>query len=133
MYYLTNGLNMPILGMIFAFFAVIASFGIGNMTQSNAVASALFSQFTIPTWITGVILLVITAVVILGGIKSIGKTKSFLIPIMITIYLFTALFILGLNFDKVPAAFGLIFNHAFSPFAAIGRFVGSPVAAAIRF
>ncbi len=133
MYYLSKGLNMPKLGMIFAFFAVIASFGIGNMTQSNAVASALFSQFQTPTWLTGSVLLIITAIVILGGIKSIGKTTSFLIPIMIAMYLTTALLILILNFDKVPGAFALIFNHAFSPFAATGGFVGAAVAAAIRF
>jgi len=133
MYYLANGLNMPKLGMIFAFFAVIASFGIGNMTQSNAVASALFSQFEIPTWMTGAVLLAVTAVVILGGIKSIGKTTTFLIPIMIVMYLATSFVILALNFDKVPDAFGLIFNHAFSPFAATGGFVGAAVAAAIRF
>ncbi len=133
MYYLTNGLNMPKLGMVFAFFAVVASFGIGNMTQSNAVASALFSQFEFPTWITGAILLVLTAIVIVGGVKSIGKTTSFLIPIMIAMYLSTALIIIVLNFDKVPDAFGLIFNHAFAPFAATGGFVGAAVAAAIRF
>jgi len=133
MYYLTNGLNMPKLGMVFAFFAVIASFGIGNMTQSNAVASALFSQFEFPTWITGAVLLVLTAIVIVGGVKSIGKTTSFLIPIMIAMYLSTALIIIVLNIEKVPDAFGLIFNHAFAPFAATGGFVGAAVAAAIRF
>jgi len=133
MYYLAKGLNMPKLGMVFAFFAVIASFGIGNMTQSNAVASALVSQFSVPTWVTGAVLLVVTAVVILGGIKSIGKTTSFLIPIMIAMYLLTSLAIIVLNFDKVPDAFGLIFGHAFAPFAATGGFVGAAVAAAIRF
>ena len=128
-----NFCHLTLQWLVFAFFAVIASFGIGNMTQSNAVASALFSQFEFPTWITGAVLLVLTSVVIVGGVKSIGKTTSFLIPIMIAMYLSTALLIIVLNFDKVPDAFGLIFNHAFAPFAATGGFVGAAVAAAIRF
>ena len=133
MYYLSKGANMPKLGMAFAIFTVLASFGIGNMTQSNAVANALGSQFAIESWITGIILLTITAFVVLGGIKSIGKTTSYLIPFMIAIYLFTAMFIILTNFDKVGDAFGLIFYHAFNPIAAGGGFAGAAVAAAIRY
>ncbi len=133
MYYLARGANMPKLGFAFAFFTVLASFGIGNMTQSNAVANALFSQFDTPTWVTGIVLLTVTSFVILGGIKSIGKTTSFLIPLMIFIYLSTAIIILATNADKISDAFGLIFYHAFNPIAAGGGFAGAAVAAAIRF
>lgn len=133
MYYLTEGVNMPKLGFAFAFFTVLASFGIGNMTQANAVANALSSQFSVEPWITGIILLTVTSFVILGGIKSIGKTTSFLIPIMIAVYLTSALAIIVLNIDKVGDAFGLIFYHAFNPIAAGGGFAGAAVAAAIRF
>ncbi len=133
MYYLAKGANMPKLGFAFAIFTVLASFGIGNMTQSNAVANAMFSQFEIPTWVTGITLLTITSFVILGGIKSIGKTTSFLIPIMIVIYLTTAFTIILLNFDKVTEAFGMIFYYAFNPMAAGGGFAGAAVAAAIRY
>ncbi len=133
MYYLSKGANMPKLGFAFAFFTVIASFGIGNMTQSNAVANALSSQFSIQPWVTGIVLLTITSFVILGGIKSIGKTTAFLIPIMISIYIAASLTIIILNFDKVGEAFGLIFYHAFNPIAAGGGFLGATIAAAIRF
>ncbi len=133
MYYLAKGANMPKLGFAFALFTVLASFGIGNMTQSNAVANALTSQFSTPTWVTGIILLTITSFVVLGGIKSIGKTTSYLIPFMIFVYLSTAIIILLTNTDKIAEAFGLIFYHAFNPIAAGGGFAGAAVAAAIRY
>ncbi len=133
MYYLSKGANMPKLGFAFALFTVIASFGIGNMTQSNAVAHAMTSQFATPSWVTGIILLTITSFVILGGIKSIGKTTSFLIPIMIIVYLTASFTIILLNLDKVGDAFGLIFYYAFNPIAAGGGFAGAAVAAAIRY
>ncbi len=133
MYYLTYGLNMPRLGMAFAIFTAIAAFGIGNMTQANAVATILETQMNVPTWVTGVVLLTLTAVVILGGIKSIGRFTSFLVPFMILIYVAVALVILAMNMDKIGSAFGLIFYHAFNPIAAGGGFVGATMAAAIRY
>jgi len=133
MYYLAQGLNMPKLAFAFALFTVIASFGIGNMTQSNAVANAMSSQFNTPTWITGIVLLTITSFVVIGGIKSIGKTTSFLIPFMIIAYVLTSLVIILTNYDKVGEAFYLIFYHAFNPIAAGGGFAGAAVAAAIRY
>lgn len=133
MYYLTNGLNMPKLGMAFAVFTALAAFGIGNMTQANAVAQILNTQMDIPTWVTGLILLVLTAMVILGGIQSIGKFTSFLVPFMILGYIAISLIVLGMNLDKIGDAFGLIFHYAFSPIAAGGGFVGATMAAAIRY
>jgi len=133
MYYLTYGLNMPRLGMAFAIFTALAAFGIGNMTQANAVAQLLSTQMAIPTWVTGLVLLTLTALVILGGIKSIGRFTSFLVPFMILVYVAVALVILGMNLDKIGGAFGLIFEYAFSPIAAGGGFVGATVAAAIRY
>lgn len=133
MYYLKYGANMPKLGMAFAIFTACAAFGIGNMTQSNAVASILNSQMEIPTWVTGTVLLTLTAVVILGGIKSIGKFTSVLVPFMIIAYVLCALVILFMNTDKIGDAFGLIFYHAFNPIAAGGGFVGATIAAAMRY
>jgi len=133
MYYLTYGLNMPKLGMAFAIFTAIAAFGIGNMTQANAVAQILSSEMSVPTWVTGVVLLTLTAVVILGGIKSIGNFTSFLVPFMILIYVSVSLVILAMNLDKLGGAFSLIFYHAFNPIAAGGGFVGATMAAAIRY
>jgi AGCS family alanine or glycine:cation symporter len=133
MYYLTYGAKMPKLGMAFALFTVLASFGIGNMTQSNAVANVLELQLSIPTWVSGLTLLTLTSFVILGGIKSIGKFTSVLVPFMIAIYLLTALSIIVMNIDKVADALWLIFYHAFNPIAAGGGFAGAAVAAAIRY
>jgi alanine or glycine:cation symporter, AGCS family len=132
MYYISKGLNMPTLGMAFAIFTIIASFGTGNMTQANAVATVLADQADVPNWITGAVLVVLTGAVILGGIKSMGKFTSYFSPVMVLLYICTAFFIILTNFDKVPDAFGLIFNHAFAPFAAAGGFAGAAVAAAIR-
>jgi AGCS family alanine or glycine:cation symporter len=133
MYYLAYGAKLPWLGGAFAFFTACAAFGIGNMTQSNAVAEVLSSQLSVPTWITGLILLTLTAMVILGGIRSIGKFTSYLVPFMIIIYVSCALIILIMNVDKIGEAFGLIFYHAFNPIAAGGGFAGATIAAAIRF
>lgn len=133
MYYIAKGAKMPKLAAFFAFFTILASFGIGNMAQSNAVANAMSTQFSMPTWVTGIILLTVTSFVILGGIKSIGKTTSYLIPFMIAIYLITAFVIIFTNLDKVGNAFDLIFTYAFNPISASGGFAGAAVAAAIRY
>ena len=133
MYYLRDGANMPKLGMAFAIFTAGAAFGIGNMTQSNAVASILNSEMAVPHWVTGLVLLTMTAVVILGGIKSIGKFTSKLVPVMILAYVMAAVVILVMNYDKIGGAFGLIFYHAFTPIAAGGGFAGAAIAAAIRY
>ncbi|AXH14291.1 sodium:alanine symporter family protein [Malaciobacter mytili LMG 24559] len=132
MYYIKNGLNMPMLAMIFAILTFITSFGVGNMTQSNAVSAILLEQIQIPTWGTGIILVVLTGLVLMGGIKSIGKFTSYFSPVMVLIYVCTAMFIIITNFEKVPTAFELIFKYAFSPFAAAGGFAGAAVVAAIR-
>ena len=133
MYYLRDGAKLPKLGMAFAIFTALAAFGIGNMAQSNAVATLLNSQLNIPTWVSGVVMLTLTAVVILGGIKSIGKYTSRLVPVMIVAYVVCAVVILVMNADKIGGAFGLIFYHAFNPIAAGGGFAGATIAAAIRF
>ena len=133
MYYLAKGAGLPWLGTLFAIFTTLAAFGIGNMTQANATAKIFHVSFGIAPWLTGTVLMVMTALVILGGIKSIGRFTSFLVPFMIIAYVGAALLVIGINIDKVPAAFGLIFGHAFAPIAATGGFAGAAVAAAIRF
>lgn len=133
MYYLSKGANLPWLGVLFAIFTVLASFGIGNMTQANATAKIFESAFQIEPWVTGLVLMVMTALVIIGGIKSIGRFTSFLVPIMILLYISTALVVLVINAAEIPHAFGLIFGHAFTPISATGGFAGAAVAAAIRY
>jgi AGCS family alanine or glycine:cation symporter len=86
MYYISKGLGWKWLGTLFAVFAAIAAFGIGNMVQSNSVAESINASLGIPHWATGIILAVFTGMVILGGIKSIGKVTQVLVPFMILIY-----------------------------------------------
>jgi AGCS family alanine or glycine:cation symporter len=132
MYYISKGLNMPWLGAVFAVFAAVAAFGIGNMVQSNSVADAVEATFSIPTWVTGVTLMVCTAAVILGGIKSIGKVTSVLVPIMIFFYVTAAGYIILTHITEVPAALIFIVKQAFNPTAAVGGFAGATIMLAIR-
>ncbi len=133
MYYLANGAGLPKLGWLFAFFTALATFGIGNMTQANATAKILESTFHIDPLVTGLVLMVLTGLVILGGIKSIGRFSSLLVPIMILGYVGGGLWVLALNVSEIPHAFLLIFDHAFSGSAATGGFAGATLAAAMRY
>jgi AGCS family alanine or glycine:cation symporter len=133
MYYLSKGAGLPWLGTLFAIFTALAAFGIGNMTQANATAGILQAVFHAQPWVTGLVLMVLTALVILGGIRSIGKFTSILVPFMIVGYIIAALIVLVLNVTEIPHAFALIFRHAFSPSAATGGFAGATIAAAMRF
>ncbi len=132
MYYISKGLNMPWLGAVFALFAACAAFGIGNMTQSNSVAHAVDSTFGVSPIITGVILMVLTAAVVLGGIKSIGRVTSVIVPVMIVFYVVGALFIIVTNIGEVPGAIVFIVKQAFNPTAATGGFAGATIMLAIR-
>jgi AGCS family alanine or glycine:cation symporter len=132
MYYIERGLNKKWLACCFALFAAVASFGIGNMVQSNSVAAAVKASFNIPVGVTGIILAVATGAVIIGGIKSIGRVTGVLVPIMIVFYVCGAMVILAMHVGEIPAALGLIFTQAFNPTAATGGFAGAGVMMAIR-
>ncbi len=135
MYAIKNGLGKKWLwlGSAFAIFGGLAGFGIGNMVQVNSMASALEASFAIPSWVTGVVTMVITGLVILGGIKRIGKVAASLVPFMCVAYIVASIVVLVVHADAIPGAFALIFSHAFSPAAATGGFAGAAVMAAIRF
>jgi AGCS family alanine or glycine:cation symporter len=133
MYYLANGAGLPWLGTLFAIFTACAAFGIGNMTQANATAKIFESTFHIAPITTGWVLMILTGLVILGGIRSIGRFTSLLVPFMIVGYVACALVVLAMNVEKIPHAFSLIFYHAFNPIAATGGFVGATIAAAMRY
>lgn len=133
MYYLAQGAGLPWLGTLFAVFTALATFGIGNMTQANATANILLAVFGAQPWVTGLVLMVLTALVILGGIKSIGKFTSILVPFMILGYFAAALMVLVLNAAEIPHAFALIFRHAFTPLSAAGGVAGATIASAMRF
>ena len=133
MYYLAKGAGLPWLGTLFAIFTALAAFGIGNMTQANATAKIFETTFNIDPLATGLVLMVLTALVILGGIRSIGRFTSLLVPFMIVGYVTAALIVLAMNAAEIPHALGLIFYHAFNPAAATGGFAGATIAAAMRF
>lgn len=129
MYYLELGLKQKWLAVLFAIFGVLASFGIGNGTQSNSISGVVSSTFNIAPWITGLVLMIFIGLVILGGIKSIGRVTAFFVPIMALFYLLAGLVVIVMNITEVPAALAIIFKSAFSGEAALGGAVG----AAIRY
>ena len=135
MYYIKNGLQKKyhFLAYLFAFFGMIAAFGIGNGVQSNSVAQVLFIEFGISQIVVGVIIAILVALVILGGIESIGRTASKLVPTMSGIYFLGGLFIIINNISQLPDIFLLIINSAFTGTAASGGFAGASVLVAIRF
>ncbi|MCK5192839.1 MAG: sodium:alanine symporter family protein [Desulfobulbaceae bacterium] len=133
MYYLEKGMGQKWLGLLFAFFAAIASFGIGNMVQANSVAEPVLTYFGIPKIITGLVIGALVFAVIIGGIKRIGKVASRLVPFMAIFYVLGALAVIVTHIEGVPAAFGIIFHDAFTGTAATGGFAGAAVAQAIRF
>jgi AGCS family alanine or glycine:cation symporter len=135
MYYIKNGLGAKWawLGFAFALFGAIAAFGIGNGVQANGVAQVLDSNFGVNTSVTGVILMLLTAAVILGGIQRIGMVAGKLVPFMAVSYIIAGLLVLLLNIGTLGDAIGLVFTHAFTPSAAEGGFAGAAVWAAIRF
>jgi AGCS family alanine or glycine:cation symporter len=102
------------------------------MVQSNSVAEAVLATFHIEHWVTGLFLAVITGLVIIGGIKSIGRVTSVLVPIMIVFYIIAAIAVIAINYRALPEAIGLVFRHAFTPTAATGGFLGALVMQTIR-
>src|SRR5690625_2759522 len=101
MYYLEHGLKQKWLGVLFAIFGAFAAFGIGNGTQAKAVADAMNNTFSVPFWVTGIALVIFAGLVILGGIKWIGRVTSFFVPIMAFFYLITGIIIMVMNFNLV--------------------------------
>jgi AGCS family alanine or glycine:cation symporter len=133
MYYLEKGLNQKWLGVLFAFFALIASFGIGNMVQANSVAEPLLSSLKIPKHVTGIVIAFLVWLVIIGGIKRIARVASFIVPFMAVVYVLSSLVIIASNFQHIPYVIKLILRHALSPTAAVGGFAGATVAQVIRY
>lgn len=124
------------LGWLFAFFAVVASFGIGNLTQANSISSALHTTFQVPVWVTGIILTVLSLVIIIGGIKSISKVSQVVVPLMAVFYIIAGIIIIIGNIQNLPAGVAMIFKMAFSLEAVGGGLCGSIVASmtqALRF
>ncbi|MBX7149748.1 sodium:alanine symporter family protein [bacterium] len=133
MYVLEKGLKMKGIGVIFAAFTVFAAFAIGNITQANSISTMVANTFNIPTWVTGLTIMIITAVVILGGLKSIARVCEGLVPFMAIFYVVGCLIILIKNYHALPDTFLVIFNSAFSGQAAIGGFIGAGMKEAMRY
>ena len=135
MYYIKNGLSSRFawLGTTFAIFGALAGFGIGNTIQANSVADVLSSNLGISPLLTGIVMAVLVALVLLGGIKRIAEVAGKLVPFMAISYVLAGIVILAMHSSQIPAALNLIFTHAFTPVAATGGFAGAAVWAAIRF
>lgn len=115
-----------VLAGAFAVFTVLASFGIGNLSQANSISDAINNTFSVPTWITGILLAVLTGLVVFGGIRSIAKVSSVLVPVMAIFYIISGIIVIAVNYKNIPSGIATIFSMAFG-----GRAVGGGIAGAI--
>lgn len=125
-----------ILGWLFALFAVVASFGIGNLTQANSISTALSSTFNIPVTATGIVITVLALIIIIGGIKNISKVSQVVVPLMAVFYVIAGLIVIFGNISNIPSGVAMIFKMAFSVKAVGGGLCGGIVASmmqAMRF
>ena len=133
MYYLEHGLGQKWLGMCFAFFGAMAAFGIGNMVQANTTVHALNGSMGVSSILVGGVMMLLTGMVVLGGIKRIAEVASFLVPIMVAIYFLGALIVILNNLDQLGTGIVMIFQDAFTGTAATGGFAGASLANTIRY
>jgi alanine or glycine:cation symporter, AGCS family len=133
MFYIEKGLKSKKWALMFAFFTAVAAFGTGNMIQSNSVAEAVNGAFGVPNWMTGTTIAVLAGIVIIGGIKSIGKVTQFLVPVMIVFYMVLGITAIAMNYTLLPIAVKSIFVHAFTGEAVFGGLVGAGIKQALRF
>ena len=133
MYALERGLGWKWLAVLFALFTAIASFGIGNTVQANAIVTVAHESYGISPYLSGIFVCLLTGAVILGGVKSIARVCGMLVPVMAFLYIIGCVYILVVNADYLWPALQLICHAAFSPEAAGGGFVGSTVMMAARF
>jgi alanine or glycine:cation symporter, AGCS family len=131
MYYMEFGLKeklgkwAKILALIFASATILCSLGTGNMAQSNSMADAMLTNYSIPNWVSGLFITSLVLLVIIGGLKRIADVTSRLVPFMAIVYVMAAMTVLIAEYDQIPRAFALIFTEAFTGTAATGGFVGS--------
>jgi AGCS family alanine or glycine:cation symporter len=140
MYYLRDGLGAKkhcktlgaVLAVLFSAFCLLASFGIGNMTQINSIAGNMSTVFNVPTWVTGLVLMVVAGLVIVGGIKRIASVTEKIVPFMVIVYMIGSVVIFFANITMIPAVFVAIFRGAFALKAAGGGVVGYGIKLAIE-
>ncbi len=132
MYYIERGLGWKWLAVLFASFAAIAAIGTGNLVQSYSIAESLETSFGFSPIVSGVILCALAGVVLLGGIRRIGKFTGFFVPLMSLFYFLAGLIVIILHIEQIPAALALIVKSAFSGQAAVGGFAGSSFLLAVQ-
>lgn len=133
MYALERGLHSKWLGILFALFAALASFGIGSTVQANAISTMVNDQYGVPLWVSGIVVCGFAAAVIIGGVKSISKVCGALVPFMAIFYVLGCIYILFVNHPYVWPAIKLICESAFTAKAAGGGFAGTTVMMACRY
>lgn len=131
-YYMEKALGNRKLGIVFAILLTLAFGFIFNSVQSNTIAQSFEDVFNIPDWTIGVALVVLTAIVIFGGVKRIASVTQVVVPVMATIYIFVALFIVIMNFTEIPAVFSLILQSAFGLEEAVGGGIGAAIMQGVR-
>lgn len=133
MYVLERGMKQKWLGVVFAALTAVSAFGIGNMVQANSISAMVTATFNVSPWITGAVMTVLTAVVILGGIKSIAQVCEKLVPFMAIFYVAGCIILLVMNYTGIPSTLALIFQGAFTGQAMVGGFLGAGMKEAIRY
>lgn len=131
-YYMSKGMNAKWLASIFGF-SLMIEVAISSMTQTNAMSSSAQASLNIPPLFSGLAIMAVTAIVIIGGIKRLGEFTEKLVPLMAAIYVCSSLIIVVMNISQVPEMFKMIFQYAFTPMSAVGGFTGSAVAMSIRW
>lgn len=132
MYYISKGMGKKWLAVLFAIFGGLASLGIGASVQANALAGGVNATFGIQTWIIGIVVAVLGALIFIGGIKRIANVTELLVPFMSILYIAGALVVLVINVEQIPSAFALIIKNTFTGTAATGGFLGATVMYACR-
>jgi AGCS family alanine or glycine:cation symporter len=133
MYVLERGLKQRWLGLVFAGFTAVTAFGIGNMVQANSISTLVDETFHVSPWITGGVMTVLTAVVILGGIRSIARTCELLVPFMAIFYVLGCIILLAMDWRRIPDTVAVICQGAWSGQAAVGGFLGAGMREAMRY
>lgn len=133
MVFIEKGLGVRWLAVLFAFFCIFASFGMGNMSQANSMAGAINSTFGIETLHIGIVTAICTALVMMGGIKRIGRVTELTVPVMAFLYVVGGVIIIAMNYKNIPSAFVQIFEGAFSAASVGGGIAGYTISKAMRF
>lgn len=132
-YYISKGLNNKPLASIFAFLIIIALGFVGNMVQANSITTAFRSAFSVPNWVSGFILIMLAGFIFVGGVRRIASFAEKMVPIMASIYVLGAIYIMCINYDMLPTALWQIIYGAFNPEAATGGVIGATIKEAIRY